>query len=172
MQAKLSIAVATVLLIASTARWSWGDSEFDHFDVSIPSVTLTAGESIYGINIKTESAVIVRTKVPLEWNLNVDNSEGERSALKAWAIVGAAALDQNGAGYFHDFLEVGRYKHPYILTRFEMTVTLSITNDRTGAKRKIRLPLKQMTLKPSTAPKARADASCRTRVFNADGAAA
>ena len=113
---------------------------------------MVPGESIYGINIKTESAVIVRTKVPLEWDLDVDNSEGERSALKGSAIVGAAALNENGAGYFHNFLEVARYKHPIILTRFEMTVTLSITNDRTGAERKVRLPLKRMILKPSTAP--------------------
>ena len=153
MQEKLSIAVlAAALLIASTARQSWSDNEFDYFGVSIPAVALAPNESIYGISIKTESGVIVRTNVPIEWDLNIDNSEGERSALKAWAIVGAAALDGNGSGYFHDLLEVGRYKHPIILTRFEITVTLSITNDRTGAERKIRLPLKEMILKPSTAP--------------------
>ncbi len=152
MQAKLSVVlVAATLLIASTARRSWSYNEFDYFDVSIPSVTMVPGESIYGINIKTESAVIVRTKVPLEWDLDVDNSEGERSALKGWAIVGAAASNENGDGYFHNFLEVARYKHPIILTRFEMAVTLSITNDRTGAERKVRLQLKRMILKPSTA---------------------
>jgi hypothetical protein len=149
----LSIAVvAAALLIASTARRSWSDPDFDYFNVSIPTVTMAPGESIYGISIETESAVILRTKVPLAWDLNVDNSEGERSALKAGAIVGAAALNEGGAGYFHDFLEVARYKHPSILTRFGMIVTLSITNNRTGAERKIRLPLKQMVLKPSTAP--------------------
>ena len=153
MQEKLSVVViGAALLIASTARQSWSDNGFDYFFVSIPAVTLAPDESIYGISVKTESAVIVRTNVPIEWDLNIDNSEGERSALKAWAIVGAAALDGNGSGYFHDLLEVGRYKHPAILTRFEITVILSVTNDRTGAERKIRLSLKQMILKPSTSP--------------------
>ena len=153
MRARLiTMVMAIALLIASTARRSWSDSEYDCFDVSIPSVALAPGESIYGINVKTESAVILRTKVPLVWDLDVDNSEGERSALKAEAIVGAAALNEGGSGYFHDFLEVCRYKHPSILTRFEMTARLSITNDRTGAERKIGLLLKQMILKPTTSP--------------------
>ena len=153
MQAKsIAIVMAVALLIASTARPSWSDNEYECSDVSIPSVAMAPGESIYGINIRTESAVILRTKVPLAWDLDVDNSEGERSALKAQAIVGAAALNEGGGGYFHDFFELCRYKHPFILTRFEMTVILSITNDRTGAERKIRLPLKQMILKPTTSP--------------------
>ena len=141
--------VALAILIAASAQCAWR-LEFEYFNVSAPSITLAPGESIYGFNVFAKGAVILRTKVPFQWDLSVDGSEGDRSALKAWAIVGASALGEDRAKYFHDFIEVGKIKDSGV--PFDITITLSITNDRTGAERKLRLPLKQVVLKPSTPP--------------------
>jgi hypothetical protein len=123
----------------------------DYFSMSVPRVKLGANESIYGLRIDTAGAVIVLCKVPLMWDLSIDNSEGERSHLKATAIVGAYALGEEGSCYFKDFVTIGRWKDP-LFTPFDIKVTLNVTDDVTGKKRKITLSLDRVTLTRSSEP--------------------
>lgn len=88
--------------------------------------------------------------MPFQWNISIDNSIGGRSTLRAFAVVGAANLPHNSSRYFHGFIEIGKIKGSGLL--FDVTITLSITNDRTDANKKLRLPMKQLILESSAPP--------------------
>lgn len=123
----------------------------EYFAMSVPRVKLGAHESIYALRIDTTGAVIVGTKVPLMWDLTIDNSEGGRTHLQATAIVGAYALGEEGLRYFENFVTIGRWKDP-LFPPFNIKLTLDITDDVTGNKRKITLPLDRVTLTRSSEP--------------------
>jgi hypothetical protein len=149
---RLLLALLLVIsLPAATMGASGSDVPSEYFLISVPLVKLGPNESIYGLRIDTTGAVIVRTKVPMMWDLTIDNSEGERSHLKATAIVGAYALGKEDLNYFENFITIGKWKVP-LFTPFDIKLTLDITDDETGNKRKITLPLNRITLMRSSEP--------------------
>jgi hypothetical protein len=144
-----SLPLVLLMLCCMTGR-SDSETAFDYFSVSAPQISLSKWESIYAFTVDTKGAVILRTRVPLQWDLAIDNSDGGRSHLKATAIVGASALDVLRYQYFKDFLQIGKLKPPEI--HFEVELSLTITDDKSGKMREVVLPTDKMTLTPCSEP--------------------
>jgi hypothetical protein len=140
------------LLLCCMTGVSEGQTTFDYFSVSAPQVRLNTWESVYAFKVDTKDAVILRTRVPFQWDLAIDNSEGGRSYLRANAIVGAAALDRLGFGYFKDFLQIGKMKENTFDEPLEVKLVLTITDDKSGRTRRIVLTTGQMKLRACSEP--------------------
>ncbi|HUA33144.1 MAG TPA: hypothetical protein VMA09_06030 [Candidatus Binataceae bacterium] len=75
-----------VLSTFFTAARAAGGPEFNYFTVSAP-IRLKIGphESIDEYTLETLGAVVISTKVPFQWNMEIDNSEGSRTHLNSMA---------------------------------------------------------------------------------------
>ncbi len=125
---------------------------FRYFSVSAPRVKLHPSELIYGLTLDTTGAVILRMKVPFQWNVAVDNSDGGRSHLKANAIVGASAFGEHDLDYFTDFVDIGQIQNSNISPPFDVSIILQITDEANGKERKLVLPRNQLTLTSQSEP--------------------
>jgi hypothetical protein len=118
----------------------------EYYNLSIPPIALTPDESIYGFTLNTAGAVIVRLRSPLQWNFSLDNSLGGRSVLIGKAITGSSALENS---YFHNFVQIAQINSAPVSLPFKVNIILSITNDRTGDQRRVRLGTAQLILTKS-----------------------
>lgn len=149
----LPLLLVVVLLLAAAGTSNSGIFT-QYFSASAPHVKLRPTEAIYGFTLDTTGAVILRMKVPVLWNVKIDNSDGDRSRLRATAIVGAWAFRGEDLDYFKDFVEIGkedpnRSPPP---PPFDVKLTLTITDDETGKQRKVVLPINQITLSRRSEP--------------------
>lgn len=118
------------------------NSLFSEFvKISAHPEKLGPSEGIYGFTLDTMGAVILRTKVPFQWNLDIDSSEGGRSHLRAQAIVGSSAIRSSDFAFFDGFVEVAKFEDQSVAPPFDLKLVLKVTDDRTGKERKIVLPL-------------------------------
>jgi hypothetical protein len=118
--------------------------------VSAREMRLGANERIYGFRLDVAGALVRSTKVPFQWNLTVDNSDGERSHLKANTVVGASAFGPEDLDYFQCFVQIERLEHPF-LARFAIALVLEVTDEATGQKRYQQLPAETLSLSRAAA---------------------
>jgi len=123
----------------------WNTSESDYYSVSLSAQQLATHESVYGFTVAVMGGTIVDMRVPNEWNMSIDNSEGERSSLRAHTVHGADALGSDSFDYFHDFLVVAKLKEPQFV-QFEIKVVLEIRDDGSDYERSVGIPLNKITL--------------------------
>ncbi len=147
MRIALPVSWLIVIVLYGAATAQCASSMFaETFCVSIPPMKLRSAEAIYAFAFDTQGALIIRNKVPLSWNVTIDNSDGDRSHMQANAVVGAWAFRTGSLGYFRNFAEVGRenpdQKPPP--PPFDMKLTLKITDDATGKERTIVVPIHKM----------------------------
>jgi hypothetical protein len=153
MKRSVLLSLVGLLVLRSPALGASSSGPFsDYFSVSAPSVVLGATEGIYGFTVQTSRSVILRTKVPFQWNVSVDNSDGGRSQLSAHAIVGNSAFRPGNLRFFRHFIEIGKIANPVIELPFKIEVILEITDDSTDKERTVTVPMDRLRLSKLSEP--------------------
>lgn len=94
----LTVNVSTVAVRGQSAP------EKKEWSVSIPSLSVKAGERVVGFELRFKSARIVSMRdVPVGWDVHIENNPSWNASVTASALVGAAALD---AGFFKHFVRI------------------------------------------------------------------
>ena len=110
--------------------------------VSIATLHATGKERVVGFEIHVTSGRIAELpKVPIGWDVSIDNNASWNTEIKASSTVGAAALDPR---FFRDFLIVE--KSGSLSVPFDIRGEVVVTEDFT-AERRIRVEMKDFALK-------------------------
>jgi hypothetical protein len=146
--------LAVVVLPAAGADGHEGARYPEYYAITARKIELGPTEGVYSFTLDTIGAEIVRTKVPILWNIAVDNSEGDRSHLTANAIVGAWAFRHKGLQFFDQFVEVAKENPNRAIPPppFDIRLVVSITDDENGKERRVELPLERITLTQIAGP--------------------
>ncbi len=90
------------------------------FDVSIKRLELAKEERIIGYKLKITSGKISSlSKVPIGWNITIDNDPSWNTNLSGSIIVGAAALK---ADYFKKFVQIEQFVQKDVAFDVELEV--------------------------------------------------
>ena len=140
--------LAVVALPAAAANSNDQGRYPEYYAITAPKIELNPNEAVYGLTLDTIGAEIVRMNVPILWNISVDGSEGDRSFLKAHAIVGASAFGPKDLQFFNHFVEIAKEDPNRAIPppAFDIRLVLSITYDENGKQRKVAIPLDRMML--------------------------
>jgi len=118
------------------------------YTVSIRPLMLTQKERIVGYKLKVMSGKISSLlKVPIGWNIVVDNDPSWNTNISGSVIVGAAALK---ADYFNKFVQVENFMQKDI--EFDLSLEIITTTDFEKQK-KITLTKKDLVLTSKTTHK-------------------
>jgi len=118
------------------------------YTVSIRPLMLTQKERIVGYKLKVMSGKISSLlKVPIGWNIVVDNDPSWNTNISGSVIVGAAALK---ADYFNKFVQVEHFMQKDI--EFDLSLEIITTTDFEKQK-KITLTKKDLVLTSKTTHK-------------------
>ena len=110
--------------------------------VSIPTLHATSKERVVGFEIHVTSGRIAELpKVPIGWDVSIDNNASWNTEIKASSTVGAAALDPT---FFRDFLVVE--KNGSLSVPFDIRGEVVVTQDF-ATERRIKIAIKDFTLK-------------------------
>jgi hypothetical protein len=131
---------------------SWQRNNFELVDVSLPaSFKLTPPERIQAFRVLVMQGVVQRIYTPYEWDITIDNSSeavGDRTEVQADYDVGAAAFDNNGMGYFQDFMTVAWLKEERYRD-IMVELTIETIDDHV---KKIKFHDQQLVLTPTNRP--------------------
>jgi hypothetical protein len=140
------------LISADTARAA-GGTKFRYFTLSAPlRLKMNSREAISEFTLEVTGAVVMRTKVPFQWNVEVDNTEGARTHLKAFADVGNSELYEDQLSFFQNFVTIGKILELDMGPPFDINLTLTIQDNKNDTESKVTVPLGQMRLTPVDRP--------------------
>jgi len=140
-----------VLLSLFGAAHAAGGVEFSYFAVSAPRLRLGPNESVDEYSFETMGAVVIDTKVPFQWSMEIDNSEGARTHLHAFANVGNSVLYNNDLKFFQRFVTIAKLVDAQMGFDFDLKLTLTI-HDKNDKERKVTMSLVKMQLIPLARP--------------------
>jgi hypothetical protein len=130
--------IAAVLGLLDVSEAARGQT----LSVSIPTLHATGKERVVGFEIHITSGRIAQLpKVPIGWDVSIDNNASWTTEIKASSTVGAAALDPT---FFRDFLLVE--KNRSLSVPFDIRGEVVVTEDF-AAERRIKIEMKDFSIK-------------------------
>ncbi len=107
--------VVLVLTIPSLA------ASADLYDLTVKDFKLAGTERIVGYKLKVTSGRIASLgKVPIGWNVTIDNDPSWNTTVTGSIIVAAAAIKPD---YFSRFIQIEKFKQEGISFDFELEIT-------------------------------------------------